>query len=60
MKEEGSIKNSTISKRVGCTPSVLSRYKERLEAKGIVISPSHGYAALALPRFYNVVKDYKI
>ena len=47
-----------ICERTGMTSSTFSKYKERLENKGILESPSHGYVSLSLPRFGNVIRNY--
>lgn len=36
------------------------RYKERLERKGLIVSPEYGFLSLSLPRFYEVVKNYPL
>ena len=36
----------------------FSRYKERLEKKGLVVSPAYGHLSLTLPRFNEVAKSY--
>ena len=59
MEGDEPVKTSVICERVGCTASTFSKYKDRLEIKGIMESATYGIVKLKLPRFYQVVKDYQ-
>ena len=47
------IKMSDLTSSTNIDIKTLSVYRDRLIKKGILISPSYGYVALALPRFNN-------
>jgi len=53
-------KTSLVCEKAGCTASTFTKYKDRLEVKGILENPAYGYVRLKLPRFYQVVKDYQM
>ena len=55
-KDGTSIK--TICEKTGIKNSSFSRYKERLERKGLITSPAYGQISLSLPRFYEVISTY--
>ena len=56
---EKEVKTSDICKKLSMNNSTFSKYRENLIRKGILTSPSYGYVSLALPRFYEVVKNYR-
>ena len=56
--ESDSTSIKTICEKTGIKNSSFSRYKERLEKKGLVVSPAYGHLSLTLPRFNEVAKSY--
>lgn len=54
------VKTADICEMTHSSASTFSKYKERLEKRGILASPSHGYVTVKLPRFCHVVQDYKM
>ncbi|MBO4516642.1 DEAD/DEAH box helicase family protein [bacterium] len=57
--DESPIKTKTISEKTGIPSSSLSKYRERLINRGLLISSQHGYLSLALPRFSNIITTYQ-
>lgn len=54
----GNTKVQQICEKISMTSAVFSKYRERLMKRGIISAPAHGYVALTLPRFDNIVKSY--
>ncbi len=57
VKEE-QVKTGEICKNISMSSSTFSRYRDDLMKKGILQCPEYGYVSMALPRFYEVVKNY--
>jgi len=57
IKEE-QVKTGDICKNISMSNSTFSRYRDDLIKKGIIQSSEYGYVSMALPRFYEVVKNY--
>ena len=49
-----------VCKRLSMHSSTFSRYREDLIRKGIIESQRYGYVSCALPRLYEVVKNYRL
>lgn len=47
-----------VCKALSMTSAVFSRYRDRLLRRGLLAAPQHGYIALTLPRFSDVIKSY--
>lgn len=58
--DESEVKTGLVCKELGITNASFSRYRENLIQKGILMSSSYGYVSLALPRFYEVVRNYRL
>ena len=56
-KEE---KVSTVCEKASVSSSTFSKYKEKLLSRGLIRAEKYGYISLALPRFYEVVRNYII
>ncbi len=54
------VKIGDICKSTGITSGTLSKYKDNLVIKGIIDNSKYGYVSLALPRFYEIAKYYRI
>ena len=54
------VKTNDICIKASITNSTFSKYREALIEKGIIETPQYGFVSQALPRFYEVVKNYKI
>ena len=57
---ETEVKTGEICKRLSMSSSTFSKYRDKLIRKGIITSPEYGSVSLALPRFYEVVKNYRV
>ena len=57
---EDEVKTGDICKRASINNSTLSRYRETLIRRGIIVAEKYGYISLALPRFYEITRTYKI
>ncbi len=57
---EKEVKTADICKKLSMNNSTFSRYRENLIRKGILQSLTYGFVSLALPRFYEVVKSYRL
>ena len=56
---EDRVKTSVICDRAKMSSSSFSRYRDNLILKGIIESPEYGYISLSLPRFFEIVRNYK-
>ena len=54
--DEDKVKVGDIRDALAMTASTFSKYRDKLIKTGILISESHGYISLALPRFNEVAK----
>lgn len=58
MEDDRDMKASEISAASNISGNLYSQYRKKLLDKGLLISPSYGYVALALPRFKRVCSYY--
>lgn len=57
---EDEVATGEICKRISMNHGTFSRYRENLISKSIAESNRYGYLSLALPRFYEVTKNYRV
>lgn len=55
---DGSVKVKDLCEQLKMSSSTFSKYRDRLIKKGLLVSSSHGYVELALPRFGEISKTY--
>ena len=55
---EETVKVGDICKEISMNSSTFSKYRDTLIRKGILTAPLYGHVSLALPRFYEIVKNY--
>ncbi len=56
---EKEVKTGTVCERASIHSGSFSKYRDQLIFKGILTASRYGYVSLALPRFYEVVKNYE-
>ncbi|MBQ7563603.1 MAG: ATP-binding protein [Lachnospiraceae bacterium] len=56
---EDEVPVSAICKKTSMKSGTFSRYREKLINKGIAVSENYGHLSLALPRFYEIVSQYR-
>lgn len=54
--DEDNVKVGDIRDVLSMTAGTFSKYRDKLIKTGILLSESHGYISLALPRFNEVAK----
>ncbi len=57
---EDEIKTGEICEKLSISSSSFSRHRDALISKGIIDPSKYGYVSLALPRFYEITKRYRI
>ncbi len=56
---EGEAKVEEVRNKADISSESFSPYRDKLIAKGIMISPRYGYVSLTLPRFPEVARTYR-
>lgn len=57
---EGVMKVEEVRQGVDMSSATFSQYREKMIAKGILNAPRYGYVEIALPRFSEVAKTYRL